>query len=244
MRGWTRRVAGCLVALGMLGSATVASGITLLPPLEATFSASVTPARISKTELTPVSTHLSWRFQMSDDSHPPALKEFRLQLDRHLKPVLKDLPVCRRGSLDPRPPDLSDCRKAVVGRGRMETEIVFPENPPIEQTSELVAYNGGTKHGVTSLFLHATVTVPTPSEIVTSMKIKTIRKRRYGTEAIATVPKIAGGSGSVTYLDLTFRRGAFSAVCRDGRLQFRSEANFADGAWLGGTVFRVCRPTD
>ncbi|HEY8501773.1 MAG TPA: hypothetical protein VIL21_03735 [Solirubrobacterales bacterium] len=239
-----RWVAGFLVALGMLGSAPVARGITLLPPLEGTFIAGVIPTRISKTEPAPVSLGVSERIRMSDESHPPALKELRLQLDRHLRPALKGLPVCRRGSLDVRPPDLSACKDAIVGRGKMATEIAFPERPVIRQTDELIAYNTGTKDGVSSLLLYVRMNVPTPAEIAVPMKIMPVQKGRYGTEAVATVPKIAGGSGSVTYLGIRFRKGIFSAVCRDGRLHVRSEATFADGTLLGGTVVRACRPAD
>lgn len=246
MRRRSRWTAGLLVAAGLLGSTAIASGVTIpLPSLEATFSAGVAPTRISKTEPAPVSLQVGAHFRMRDESHPPALKEFKLHLDKHLKPELKGLPVCRgAGSLEPRPPDLSSCREAIVGHGKMATEIVFPEGPPIHQVDKMVAYNTGTKGGVSSLLLYVETSVPVPGAIVSPMKVKRIRKGRYETEAVVTVPKIAGGSGSVTYLGIRFRKGIFSAVCRDGRLQVRSEADFADGSRLTGAVVRFCSSSD
>jgi len=72
-----------------------------------------------------------------------------------------------------------------------------------------------------------------------------------GRRAIATIPKIAGGYGSVTKFNLaihrTFKRkgrkeGYLLARCRDGRFFAHATAFFVDGTRLSGNVVRRCRP--
>ncbi len=119
-------------------------------------------------------------------------------------------------------------------------EIAFPEQAPIRAHSPLTLFNGGTKGGKTTLFIHAFITVPVPAAIVTTVTIKKIHKGRYGYHAIARIPVIAGGSGSV--LDFSFKikrifsykgkkRSYIAARCPDGHFKakvlkalFRNEA--------------------
>lgn len=56
------------------------------------------------------------------------------------------------------------------------------------------AFNGGTTGGVTTLFVHAYITVPTPAVVVTTVKIKKIHKGRFGLESVAFAegPRISG----------------------------------------------------
>jgi hypothetical protein len=56
----------------------------------------------------------------------------------------------------------------------------------------LVLSNGGTKGGVTTLFVHAYVNVPAPTAIVTTVKISKIHNGRNGLKAVGSIPKIAG----------------------------------------------------
>ena len=74
------------------------------------------------------------------------------------------------------------------------------------------------------------------------MKIKNVKKGRYGTEAIGKIPKIAGGSGSPTYFKLKFKKGFLMAKCPDGRLQAHGTGVFTDGTKASATVIRPCTP--
>ena len=73
--------------------------------------------------------------------------------------------------------------------------------------------------------------MPVPAAIVTTVKIKKINKGRYGLLVVAKIPKIAGGSGSVTSFSLkidkkytykgkkvsVLRPNALTASCRPTR---------------------------
>jgi hypothetical protein len=155
------------------------------------------------------------------------------------------VPSCTSGKLQSQ--TTAGARKAcgpetIVGSGTTEVEVQFPEQPPIDVKSELLAFNGGFKGGVTTLYIHAYLTAPVTAAIVTTVKIKKVSKGRYGTESIATIPKIAGGAGSVTYFKLKFEKGILFGKCTDGRLQARGTAVFADGTKASAAVVRPCTP--
>jgi len=76
--------------------------------------------------------------------------------------------------------------------------------------------------------------------VVTTVKVKKIHKGCYGLLSTAAVPKIAGGSGSVTFFTLTLKKGIIKATCPDGKLQARGTAVFADSTKATGTVIRPC----
>ena len=132
------------------------------------------------------------------------------------------------------------CGKALIGSGKTDVEIKFPEQEPILAHSELLAFNGGVKGGVTTFFVHAYLTAPVTAAVVTTVKIKKIRKGRYGLLATGTVPKIAGGSGSPTFFTLTLKKGIVKATCPDGHLSAHGTAVFANGTKASGTVLRPC----
>jgi hypothetical protein len=62
----------------------------------------------------------------------------------------------------------------------------------------------------------------------------------YGLSATASIPKVAGGSGSLTYLGLRFRKGLFSVACPKRRLQSQVTDTFADGTQAAGGLIITC----
>jgi len=78
---------------------------------------------------------------------------------------------------------------------------------------------------------------------VTTVKIQKHKNGRYGLKSVASIPKIAGGSGSVTDFNLTIhKKGYLLAKCPDGHLDAQGEAVFADGTRAKGMVTRPCTP--
>ncbi len=137
------------------------------------------------------------------------------------------------------------CPKSIIGKGKTTVEIQFPEQKPILAKSELLVFNGGAQGGTTTLYIHAYITVPTPAAVVTTLKIKKVHNGRYGLKTVATIPKIAGGSGSVKSFDLTInRKGVLMAKCPDGKIQAKATGKFADGTVAGpATITRPCTGT-
>jgi len=228
--------------LAASGSA-LAEGIDLLPPeVEAKFDARFSPRRLSRSEQTPISPWVSMSFKNPEGMHAPALKDFEIEEDRHLQLNLKGVPVCSHRHVN-EAPIKQRCKKALIGSGEMETYIAVPEGVPIVARGEVTVYNAGLRSGVRTLFLATFITIPTPTEIVTTVKVKHSSLGRYGLKLVGSIPKVAGGFGSVISLDWRFHKGIFSAICPlDRRLDTRFTTTLADGTTLAGTVTRDCTP--
>jgi len=93
---------------------------------------------------------------------------------------------------------------------------------------------------VTTLYLYTYFTAPVSSSIVITAEIKKIRKGRYGMEATALVPKIAGGSGSITRFTFSLKRGILSAICPDGRLNIHNRSVLVDGTKMEQPAISTC----
>ena len=70
----------------------------------------------------------------------------------------------------------------------------------------MLVINGGFSGGTTTLYIHAYFSAPVTGAIVTTLKIKKVHNGRYGLKTVATIPKIAGGSGSVKTFDLKINK--------------------------------------
>jgi hypothetical protein len=219
-----------------------------------TINGGVTPKALSKTTMEPITLNVSGTIASADGTHPPALKEVIVDTDKNGSIDARGVPVCKQGQLEAQTSTNAEkaCRPAIVGLGTTDVEVEFPEQAPIPIKSKLLAFNGGVKGGTTTIFIHAYLTNPISAAIVTTVKISKQKNGRYGTRSIASVPKIAGGSGSVTAFSLTFKKKLFEykgkkhgyllAKCADGHFDAQAEAVFTDGSKLGGTIVRACTP--
>ena len=70
----------------------------------------------------------------------------------------------------------------------------------------MLVFNGGFSGGTTTLYIHAYFSAPVTGAIVTTVKIKKVHNGRYGLKSVATIPKIAGGSGSVKSFNLKINK--------------------------------------
>jgi hypothetical protein len=235
---------GALIALTVAGIAAAEKPVKVRAGnLELEFNGGFTPKVLSKTKLTPIAITVSGKLRTVDGTHPPALKEFNVETDKNGAIEVKGLPVCTSAKLQSQDTKHAEaiCKSAILGSGQTKVEIAFPEQAPIPATSKIIVFNGGFKGGTTTLFIHAYLTVPTPAAVVTTVKIKKIHSGRYGLKAVATIPRIAGGSGSVTDFNLTInKKGVLLAKCPDGKLQARGEAKFSDGTVAKAEVLRTC----
>jgi hypothetical protein len=212
----------------------------------------VTPKRLPKRKLAPITLNASGSLSTTDGSQPPATKTVTIDFDKHGTINARGLATCRPGQLQSRDTKAAKaaCRKAIVGTGKTSVRVAFPESTPFEASGPLVLFNGGVRHGVTTMYIHAYVSVPTPTAIVTVVKIKKLHKGPYGTRAVARIPKIAGGSGSLTRFNFKvhriFRRHGkrqsyLLARCANGRFRAHAVLTAADGSRLAGSIVRTCR---
>ncbi|HEX7245505.1 MAG TPA: hypothetical protein VF245_08080 [Solirubrobacterales bacterium] len=221
--------------------------------LKLTLNGGFSPKQLPKNTLAPIDLNFNGKIQTVDGSHPPALREVIVETDKNGAINAKGLPVCTAGQLNSRDTKAAEkaCPNAIVGSGKTDVEIAFPEQAPIVAHSKLVAFNGGVKGGKTTIFIHAFLTVPVPAAVVTTVTVSKVHNGRYGTKSIAKVPVIAGGSGSPTFFELDINRkftykgkkqSYLLAKCPDGHLNAKATSIFSDGSKLTGSFVRSCTP--
>ncbi|HYH54085.1 MAG TPA: hypothetical protein VD761_08135 [Solirubrobacterales bacterium] len=236
-----------LIAVSVAGIATGAKPVTVeAGNLIFTFDGEFTPSKLPKNKFAPISLTASGKIATKDGTHPPALKEAIVETDKNGTIDVKGLPVCKAGQLQSRDTKAAEkaCNKAKIGQGQTTVEVQFPEQKPIDVNSKLLVINGGFSGGTTTLYIHAYFSAPVTGAIVTTLKIKKVNKGRYGLLTKATIPKIAGGSGSVKSFNLAItKRGVLSAKCADGKLQANATAIFADGTKASAPIVRTCTGT-
>ena len=237
---------GAIVAL-VVGSIAVAAKPTVIQVgnLKLTFNGGFSPKKLSKTKQTPINLNVSGKIETTDGKHPPALKEFVLETDKNGGVNAKGVPTCQQSKIEATTTTAAEkaCKKAIIGKGTTGVEVLFPESAPIPIQSKLLLFNGGVSGGKTTIYIHAYLSNPIAAAIVTTVKIKKKKNGRYGLQSIASVPKIAGGAGSVTSFSLTVNeKGYLTAKCPDGHLDAQGEAVFDDGTRAKGSVTRPCTP--
>lgn len=216
-------------------------GNALAASVEAKFNASFLPKALVKNKQTPASLRTTMSFWTREGSYPPPLKQFEIEVDRHARLNVKDIPVCHPGNVD-EPPLKERCKEALIGTGKMKSVIQFPESAATPVRGEVGIYNAGLRNGTRTLLAATFMPVPTPAELVITITVEHDRGR-YGLKLVGAVPKIAGGAGSVTHLELRLRKSVFSATCPDRHLDARFGATFVEGTHLGGAVIRACTPS-
>jgi hypothetical protein len=218
-----------------------------------TVNGGFTPTALSKTKPTPITLTVSGKIATVDGKHAPALKEVLIETDKNGSINAKGLPVCTSGKLQAQDTDAAKaaCPTAIVGEGNTDAEVEFPEQAPFIAHSKLIAFNGGVQGGKTTIYIHAFFSAPVNGAIVTTVKVSKIHNGRYGLKSIATIPKIAGGYGSVKSFNLNIGRNFtykgkkqsyLGLKCTDGKILAHATGVFSDGNKLTGDFVRACTP--
>jgi hypothetical protein len=243
-------VAGVAIASGTssvtvcLRSAVSLRGGCGFPSLTVKVGGRVVRKGLSAREVAPAALKLWGKVSTSDSTHPSALREMTIDLDRNIAVDVKGLPICHPFARHQSAGDLrKSCKAATVGSGTAHFEYAFPEERPVSVGGNLIAYNGGVKGGVVTLYVVAFVSAPLPGTVVMPIEIAKIHEGRYGLRAVAKLPRIVGGSGSLLDFKLGIERlfnyrGAqkslATAKCPGGRLAAGLSAHFRNEAETPG----------
>jgi hypothetical protein len=173
----------------------------------------------------------------TDEGQLPATTETRFELDRGFRFDMSRVATCRnQGGRDVRTEE-SRCEVGEVGSGRIQFQVTFPGGEPAKARGPAVAH----KIGPRKVMIQAWLSAPAVGEVRIPLEIERTDAGGYGLSATASIPKVAGGYGSLDYLGLRFRRGLFSLTCgKRGRIQSSVTNTFADGTASSATLLTEC----
>ncbi len=214
----------------------------------------ISPSKLPKHGSAPITARLVGEISTVDGSHPPAVRSVKLKVDRTLGIDAVGLPICKEEQIVARDTAAAKraCGSAIVGSGTAEAEVAFAEQTPFSASGSVVLFNGGVHGRTTVVLLHAYLKVPAPTAVVVRATVTRIHRGRFGLQITAPIPKIAGGSASVTKFELKIgRRFTYQgqeksflvAGCPTGSWVTKGNVLFADGTNLGLTHIFPCRPT-
>jgi hypothetical protein len=214
------------------------------------------PIKLPKSKLAPIHLNVEGTIDTPDGKHPPALQEIILETDRNVAIDAKGLPSCAAGKIvgpDVVPPSQGGCKAARIGKGELEFEVEFAEGgEPFIAKGHAIVFNGGVEDGMTTIIVFAHLSNPVFGAIVSPIEVSKIHHGPYGTRWTATIPEVAGGSGSLKQFKLelfrTFsykgrKQSYLRARCPTGKLQTAWKATFADASGFAGRFVRPCTPT-
>lgn len=213
----------------------------------------ISPSKLPRHGSAPITAHLVGEISTADGSHPPAVRSVDLEVDRTLGIDAVGLPTCKGEQIEARDTVTAKrvCGDAIVGSGRAEAEVAFPEQTPFSASGPVVLFNGGVHGRTTVVFLHAYLDVPAPTAVVVRATITRIHRGRFGLKIDAPIPKIAGGSASVTKFEMKVgrkftykgqRKSFLVAGCPTGSWVTKGNVSFDDGTELGLTHVFPCTP--
>jgi len=215
--------------------------------LEVTANGGFSPTTISKTKQTPIELKASGEVKEADGSHPPAVRELLIEGDKNAEIHVKGIPTCTSGKLQATDTEAAEkaCGSALIGKGTTTAQVAFAEQKPINVPTVLQLYNGGEKGGKITWYAHAFFSQPISGAIVTTVTITKHPHGRFGTLAVAKIPQITGGSGSIISFNLNIFKSVkgvnpISAKCSDGKLKVHVQAKFEDGTKAETEIIRAC----
>jgi hypothetical protein len=220
--------------------------------LRLTVDGAVTPKALPKDELAPIKFHAEGKLASVDGGPLPALEQIVLDSSPNGVVNAVGLPACGDAKLraTSTAEAVKACPEAIIGRGKAEVEVAFPEQAPFDVTGPIVLFNGGVRGATTTFYGHVYVDVPAPTAVVVVVKSTKEDDGPYGLHTVATVPLIAGGAGAVKSFELTIHRlftyrgrkeSFLEGRCEDGRFLARVEFALRDGTKLAGGVTRRCQ---
>lgn len=249
------RVGIALLVLGaivVVAASPAGGAIVKLGPLVLRADGGFTPRLLPRHRFAPIGFRGHADVSMTDGTVPPAVQRIRLWFDRDGRLDTAGLPVCVPSRIEGATPRQARrrCRSAIVGSGRLGAEIALPGLAPVRIRAPLTLFNGPRDAGDPTVLIHTRTAYPAVETFVVSVRIERAHGLyRYRTDF--AVPRLAGGYGSLTHIEVEVgrrfrfrgrRRSYVSARCSDYILQTHGLVSFADGTIVSGDIFKTCRP--
>lgn len=216
----------------------------------------LSPRRLPRHGTAPVAVHLEGGLRTADGSLLPRVTRMELGLPGQGVLSTLGLPICsqRRLRNTKRPEALAACGPALIGHGRLEAEVLVPQQAPFTIRARLLAFNGRVDGG-RAVLLHATADDP-PTSVVLPFRIRP-GSGRFGTALVADLPGALGPLPHFASFEMTLsRRYSFRGQSRSylsascpipprftaGFFSFaRVDLTLAGGRRIGTGIARGCR---
>jgi hypothetical protein len=259
--GMRRRLATVALLLLATGAcaAVAAAEVVQSGNVRVTFHAKFEPQSLPRERPAPISVEVDGQISTTDGSQPPPLRKLRVELSSSGQIDTRGLPVCQASALQSTSSDvaLARCKPAQVGRGKFQADLQFSGRPILVDGRALV-FNG-IVDGRPGMFIHIYISRPVTVTLVIPLKISR-GSGRFGTVLTTRVPKLAGGFGSITELQLRIgrrysyrgeRHSYLSAACAapagfpGATFTFaRGVFSFAGGRTMNAFLSRSCQVRD
>jgi hypothetical protein len=226
-------------------------------PLQVAINGGITPTKLPREELAPVSVLMSGKIATLDRSVPPKLEKIVLEINSEGVLDNRGLPTCSLNKLN----SLSSaaakktCAGALVGHGNVTSRVYLPNQGAFASSGDLLAFNGRI-HGRPAVLAQVASEAPLPLTYVIAFEIKK-QGGRFGTAMIGTLPPIASEYGYISGFSLALSRNyishgkqkSFASASCPAPKGFtlasfpfaRASYVFAGGLKLGGVLVRDCK---
>jgi hypothetical protein len=201
-----------------------------------TFDVQFSPQALPRDRLAPISTTFRGEISAVNGAVAPRVKRLSIAFNRRGAISTRGLPVCSPSQLQSvsTATALEHCREALLGRGHFAAYIDFPDGFGVRGPA--LAFNGRSG-GRSVVLLHVNVSSPVQATLVLVMKISHPKQGEFGTVLSTTIPKLAGGAGYLTGIDLTLDR----RYRVDGRTRSFLSASCPAPAGFSVAVFTLAR---
>jgi hypothetical protein len=255
----SRRLPALVVGLAALGMALagIAQGErSQRGNLIVSLDGQLSPLKLPRERRVPVTVRLDGGLQTADGETLPRVTRIELGLPAQATLSTRGLATCPQRRLrDATAAEaLAACRPALVGRGRLEADVLLPNQQPFAIDAGLLAFNGRAA-GRRAVVFHAFA--PNPPTVVVLPFLVRPGSGRFGTALVADLPEALGPWPHFAHFEVTLSRryryrgqdrSYLSASCPiPPRLtagffsMARAEFTLADGGQLGTGIARSCR---
>ena len=250
--------AAAIACLSALALATSSSGeVVREGNLQGSFSGGISPSKLPRTELAPVTVQMGGKIATTDRSVPPKLQRIVLAINSHGKLQSKGLGTCSLGKLNSLPAAQARavCGDALIGHGNVTSRVSLPGQGAFASNADLLAFNGKL-HGRSAVLAQVSSGAPLPLTYVIGFEVKKAGGT-FGTQLVAALPPIASEYGYISAFSLSLSRQyeshgqklSFASASCPAPPGFPGAAfpfvkasyEFADGRRLAATLTRDCK---
>lgn len=256
--GWTQIGVLATAAIVLATSASLASAeLTARGDLFVRFGGGITPDTLPRDARAPISVSITGTVKTLSGERPPALRGISIAINQGGRLDARGLPVCRRIEIEPSSTAeaLARCGSALVGEGRYEADVAFPEQSAFPSEGRILAFNARL-NGKRAILAHVFGQEPVP---ITRIIVFHIHESSgtFGTILTGRLPATLNRWGYLKRISLSLhrnyiyrgqRRSYLSAACKapagfpGATFPFaHASMAFADGRTLASTLTRSCK---